>query len=803
MPKSRGKLEFADARRSPVELPVDMVIGRAAGSRLRLYEAGVADKHAQITVDDQGAVWITDLGSPQGTLRNGARVEGKQLLADGDQIALGPTVLIFRAAPAEPKPAAAPPPGPVAARPAPAPVAAKPVAPAAKIAAGDRTMVPQELPAEVKAFIKAREEAEAARKAQGPGVSVGKVEPEPTDHRTVQMDSGEIDRLMKAQGLSAPAPSPQAAAKGTLQMDAAAIEAQLVSEHVIAPTSESGSKATTQMDADEVNRLWAEEQLRSRLDKPGATPAPAAKPTPAPAPAPVSAKPLATAPTMMAQAPIKPTPPAPQRPATAPTMMGQAPVIKPPPSTPATPTPAAPKPPATAPTMMAQAPVVKPTPPVTPPGARPPMPAPPAAPVMTMEMQAVTAPQPGFVSGLATTAEFETPPAQGGMPRPTGQGFPTEQARRSSPNVTPTGIVQSPSPTGRARVQSPDVTPTDVVDPLPAPSQRPMQPGVPQFHQQQPAPAPAPAPMPMAMPVAAPQQNSGMPQPAMPQQPAQAKPYVAPKKGSFGSFSRAFEFMGQMFKLAGENKLIIRPLILDLIITTVMSIGISALLFFVHSAGAAYAVLAAGTALLYFTDYACNALTASIIYDHVTTGNANMASATARVKKSVSGIMVFAAVSALLDVASTYARERRDVVARILLDILRKIWTTATYVIMPAMVIEGVPFGAAFKRSKELMAQDPTGVGAGVVAMYLTSTIASLVIFPTAYFALRFLSIYVHPVAGAIVFFLLVNLYWSVSGWMKISYATCFYLWARECERNKSQDHALAPLPLRAAIDAG
>jgi hypothetical protein len=49
---------------------------------------------------------------------------------------------------------------------------------------------------------------------------------------------------------------------------------------------------------------------------------------------------------------------------------------------------------------------------------------------------------------------------------------------------------------------------------------------------------------------------------------------------------------------------------------------------------------------------------------------------------------------------------------------------------------------------------------------------------------------------------LVVNLYWAVSGWMKIAYSTCFYMWARECERTGSQDHTLAPLPLRAALDA-
>jgi hypothetical protein len=224
--------------------------------------------------------------------------------------------------------------------------------------------------------------------------------------------------------------------------------------------------------------------------------------------------------------------------------------------------------------------------------------------------------------------------------------------------------------------------------------------------------------------------------------------------------------------------------------------------FFVRSRGAFYAVMGAEAFVLYFVDYACNSITASLMYDYATTGEATMATAIPRVKKALPGVLTFAAVSALLDVASTYARERNDLASKLILRVLRAIWTTATYVIMPALVIEGVSFGDAFKRSKSLMDHDPTGVGAGIVAMSITSYLVAAVCFPLSYFLLRFGAIHIHPAVGALLSMLIINLYWAVSGWMKIAYSTCFYLWARECERTGSTDHALAPLPLRAALDA-
>ena len=279
------------------------------------------------------------------------------------------------------------------------------------------------------------------------------------------------------------------------------------------------------------------------------------------------------------------------------------------------------------------------------------------------------------------------------------------------------------------------------------------------------------------------------------------EPYTPPaKKGPLGSFSRAFDFYGQMFALAMRRKILLTPLVYDLAATAALSIALC-LLTFVLPAALQSIVLYLGVILLYFIDYLCNSLTASLIYDQLTTGEASVKEAIPRVTRAVPGILTFAAVSGLLDGMTTWARERHDPLARILLDIVRKIWSTATYVVMPAMVLEGVSFGAAFKRSKELMAQDPTGVGAGIVALSLTSYLVGIVAFGLAWF---FAGLFgrIHPALGLFAFLLFVNAFWSVSGWLKIAYSTLFYLWAAECEKSGTQEHALAPTPLRHALEA-
>jgi hypothetical protein len=291
------------------------------------------------------------------------------------------------------------------------------------------------------------------------------------------------------------------------------------------------------------------------------------------------------------------------------------------------------------------------------------------------------------------------------------------------------------------------------------------------------------------------------PQPAQQQQQYTPGPAYVPSHGALNPFSRALEFMKQIFSLATANKALFKPLLWDLFLTTPIMFLFTVAGFFIKSPNLMWALLGIEAFVLYFVDYACNSITASLMYDYGTTGEATMETALPRVKKALPGIFTFAAVSALLDVASTYARERNDVASKIILRILRAIWTTATYVIMPALVIEGVSFGAAFGRSKKLMDQDPTGVGAGVVAMSITSYIVAAVCYPASYFMFRVFA-HIHPAVGAFMGMLMVNLYWSVSGWMKIAYSTCFYMWARECETNGVADANLAPAPLKAALQA-
>lgn len=265
-------------------------------------------------------------------------------------------------------------------------------------------------------------------------------------------------------------------------------------------------------------------------------------------------------------------------------------------------------------------------------------------------------------------------------------------------------------------------------------------------------------------------------------------------KRFFGVFSFAFNVLG----MAKSNTTLLKPILVNLAIATPLSIVLAVAYGLINSPAVGYAVMALGVTALYFTDYFANGMTASLIYQQVTTGQASMDEAMAQTKKSAGGIALFAAISALFDLLVSFT-DRRSLLGKLVSQIVYWVWTTATYVVMPAMVIEGLSFGQAFSRSKELMKRDPTQVGSGVLGIGLMSWLINIVFFFVAYRGAGVLAA-IHPIVGGFFFFFIFNLAWAVTGYLKITYFTCFYLWAKECETQGSADARLAPKPLADAL---
>jgi hypothetical protein len=90
-----GSLVLPSGQRVPLgDRPI--TIGRHAECSVPLNDQNVSRRHAQITPGG-GAYVVIDLGSTNGTMVNGTRINGEHRLADGDILSFGSTYVRFEA----------------------------------------------------------------------------------------------------------------------------------------------------------------------------------------------------------------------------------------------------------------------------------------------------------------------------------------------------------------------------------------------------------------------------------------------------------------------------------------------------------------------------------------------------------------------------------------------------------------------------------------------------------------------------------------------------------------------------------
>ncbi len=73
----------------------ETILGRALDAAIRFDVPGVSRRHACISVEGTN-VTVEDLGSQNGTYVRGERIGGRAVLADGDELRLGPVSILIR-----------------------------------------------------------------------------------------------------------------------------------------------------------------------------------------------------------------------------------------------------------------------------------------------------------------------------------------------------------------------------------------------------------------------------------------------------------------------------------------------------------------------------------------------------------------------------------------------------------------------------------------------------------------------------------------------------------------------------------
>ncbi|HSK65510.1 MAG TPA: hypothetical protein VK888_01170, partial [Anaerolineales bacterium] len=201
------------------------------------------------------------------------------------------------------------------------------------------------------------------------------------------------------------------------------------------------------------------------------------------------------------------------------------------------------------------------------------------------------------------------------------------------------------------------------------------------------------------------------------------------------SFSRGWSFLQQAWSMAFKDRDLIKPSIYALIVGSIVSligsipIIITAVLIG-DSGRIGQLILAVMGAALVFVNfvvsYVFSGMTVYLIYEYLTKGDGRMSTAWSIVRRDFMDLVTLAAVSTAVNMLKNAARRNRGrgglggIVAGVVsaaAGLLEVLWTEASYLILPAMIIEDTNLKDSARRVAQIVKDNLLLVGISTVGV--------------------------------------------------------------------------------------
>jgi hypothetical protein len=300
------------------------------------------------------------------------------------------------------------------------------------------------------------------------------------------------------------------------------------------------------------------------------------------------------------------------------------------------------------------------------------------------------------------------------------------------------------------------------------------------------------------------------------------------------SLTRGWSFLQEAWQMAFKDNDLIKPSIYAMIVGFVITIiGIvpliaAAFLFGGESSLIGQIAMVIVGAILIFIHYAVSyvfsGMTVYLIYGYLAEGDGRMDKAWAIVQREFWHILSLAAASTAVSVFTNSLRRRgnrsRNVVAGMAGNavggILETVWTEASYLILPAMMIEEANLVTGIKRATYIAKNNLLLIGVSTVGVKWITGFISFILGVIGLvigigLGLGIISISSSSTIGivlgigigAILFFIFVMVASVISSYTMTAYNTCLFLWARDVEKARAQGQSMqvaAPAPLAAVL---
>ena len=297
------------------------------------------------------------------------------------------------------------------------------------------------------------------------------------------------------------------------------------------------------------------------------------------------------------------------------------------------------------------------------------------------------------------------------------------------------------------------------------------------------------------------------------------------------SLSRGWSFLQEAWRMAFKDQDLIKPSIYALIVSFFVSIiGIipliaAAFILGDNSLVGQAAMVIIGAILIfahYVVSYLFSGMTVYLIYGYLSEGDGRMDKAWAKVQREFWNIISLAAVSTVVSVVASRLRRgqgRRGgtgFIGGALAGLLETVWTEASYLILPAMMIEDANLTTGVKRATQIAKGNLLLIGVSTVGVRWITGFISFVLgaiglvlgFGVGFglislFNSSTVALVLGIGLGAMIFLVFAMVASIISSYTMTAYNTCLFLWARDVEKAQVEGRSIqvaAPAPLAAAL---
>src|SRR5271157_3216918 len=300
------------------------------------------------------------------------------------------------------------------------------------------------------------------------------------------------------------------------------------------------------------------------------------------------------------------------------------------------------------------------------------------------------------------------------------------------------------------------------------------------------------------------------------------------------SLTRGWSFLQEAWQMAFKDNDLIKPsiyaMIVGFVITIIGTVPLIAAAFLFGGESSLIgqiAMVAVGAVLIfihYVVSYVFSGMTVYLIYGYLAEGDGRMDKAWAIVQREFWHILSLAAASTAVSVFTNSLRRRsnrsRNVVAGMAGNavggILETVWTEASFLILPAMMIEDANLVTGIKRATYIAKNNLLLIGVSTVGVkwitgFISFALGAIGLVIGVGLGLGIISITNSSTIGivlgigigAILFFVCVMVASVISSYTITAYNTCLFLWARDVEKARAQGRSIqvaAPAPLAAVL---